>query len=265
MNYFSMGNQFFNLKLLPAEAMVFCAVSSIRNPFSYAICSADSVSKRTGLSIRTVYRALENLKDRRLLCQKKRYRFDGTRASNGYHVAPIGGGQFKIERDIFKYQLDASSFLVYLYLSKCINNTNCDAYPSLRKMANRLGLSKATVIAKIRKLHKHGVIAKLYQHHKRGYHCNQHLVCKLGFQLHITKKKGRKAMRPFLMYRPITAPITRCLNRTLSISRVMRSSSYLMKRKRRLVLLKVGWFKFGTTSLIPIYFTTKERIILDST
>lgn len=227
MNYFSMGNQFFNLKLSPAEAMVFCAVSSIRNPFSYSICSADSISKRIGLSIRTVYRTLYSLQSRRLLCQKKRYRFDGTRDSNGYHVAPIGGGRFKIERDIFKYQLDASSFLVYLYLSKCINNSSRYAYPSLRKMADRLGLSKTTIIAKIRKLHRLGVIAKLYQPHKLGFHCNKHLVCKLGFQLHITKKKGRVAMRPFLMYRLVNAPITRRLNRTLPISSVMQSSSYL--------------------------------------
>lgn len=72
MNYFKIGNMFFSLKLSPAEAMTFCAVSSIQNSLAFAVCSAASISRRTGLSVRTVYRALEGIQNKGLVRKKKK-------------------------------------------------------------------------------------------------------------------------------------------------------------------------------------------------
>gem|GEM_PF-4068171 len=72
MNYFSMGNKLFGFGLSPAEALVFCAVRSFRNPLFFAVCNAERISSKTGLSIRTVYRALESLQNKGLLGKVKR-------------------------------------------------------------------------------------------------------------------------------------------------------------------------------------------------
>ncbi|MBE6906096.1 MAG: helix-turn-helix domain-containing protein, partial [Ruminococcaceae bacterium] len=199
MNYFSIGNKLFGFGLSPAEALVFCAVRSFRNPLFFAVCNAERISGKTGLSIRTVYRALEGLQNKGLLGKVKRHRDGGYRASNGYHVAHVGGGQFKVERNIWKYRLDASSFLIYLYLSKCINNQNRNGFPSLRKIERILGLSRTTIIAKIRELHRLGLLQKFHQRKGSGYRCNGHTVPLLNYKPKIAKQKGRIAVRPFLL------------------------------------------------------------------
>ena len=77
MNYFKIGNKLFDLKLSPAEAMTFCAVSSIQNSLAFAVCSAASISRRTGLSVRTVYRALEGIQSKGLVRKKKKTAMTG--------------------------------------------------------------------------------------------------------------------------------------------------------------------------------------------
>ncbi len=268
MNYFSMGNKLFSFGLSPAEAMVFCAVSSIRNPLSFAVSCADAISDRTGLSTRTVYRALEGLQNKGLLVKKKRYCYDGLRAANGYYVARIGGGQFKVERNIWKYKLDAASFLVYLYISKCINNRSRKGFPSLRKMEKVLGLSRTTLIAKIRMLNRLGVLRKFHQRNGRGYHCNGHTVPLLNYKPHIAKQKGRTAMRPFFIRHPAFVLITRRFARIPSICSVTHRDGDFKRTKQKKLGCFVNflrWFKFGRTGIIPISVTAKDRIALDST
>ncbi|WP_101909075.1 helix-turn-helix domain-containing protein [Marasmitruncus massiliensis] len=268
MNYFSIGNKLFSFGLSPAEAIVFCAVRSFRNPLSFAVCCANTISNKTGLSVRTIYRALEDLQNKDLLCKAKRYRYDGSRAANGYHVARVGGGQFKVERNIWKYKLDAASFLVYLYITKCINNHSREGFPSLRKMEKVLGLSRTTIIAKIRELHRLGVLRKYHQRHKQGYHCNRHCVPLLNYKPHIAKQKGRTAMRPFLMRHPAFALTTRRIARIPSICSVAHLDENFKraKKKRRCKLFSYfRWFRFGRAGIIPISVTAKERIALDST
>ncbi|MBE6905163.1 MAG: helix-turn-helix domain-containing protein [Ruminococcaceae bacterium] len=71
MNYFSIGNKLFSFGLSPAEALVFCAVRSFHNPLSFAVCCVDKICDKTGLSPRTVYRALGGLQNKELLIKKK--------------------------------------------------------------------------------------------------------------------------------------------------------------------------------------------------
>ncbi|WP_101909028.1 hypothetical protein [Marasmitruncus massiliensis] len=268
MNYFSMGNKLFGFGLSPAEAMVFCAVSGIRNPLSFAVSCANAISNRTGLSPRTVYRALEGLQDKELLIKKERYCYDGLRAANGYYVARIGGGRFKVEHNIWKYKLDAASFLVYLYISKCIKNRNRKGFPSLRKMEKVLGLSRTIIITKIRKLHRLGVLQKFHQHHKQGYHCNGHMVPLLNYKPHIAKQKGRTAMRSFSTRHPAFVLTTRLYARIPSICSVTHwDGDFKGTRQKKLGCFVnfLRWFNFSRTGIIPISVTAKERIALDST
>ncbi|WP_101908732.1 helix-turn-helix domain-containing protein [Marasmitruncus massiliensis] len=262
MNYFCIGNKLFGFGLSPAEAMVFCAVSSIRNPLFFAVSCADAISNRTGLSPRTVYRALEGLQDKELLIKKERYCYDGLRAANGYYVARIGGGRFKVERNIWKYKLDAASFLVYLYISKYINNRNRKGFPSLRKMEKVLGLSRTTIITKIRKLHRLGVLQKFHQYHKQGYHCNGHTVPLLNYKSHIAKQKGRTAMRPFLMRHPAFVLTTRFYARIPSICSVTHQGGDFKgtgQKKRRSFVNFLRWSNFGRTGIIPSQLQQKKE------
>lgn len=82
MNYFSVGSRIFSKALTPSETMVYCALSSIRNPLWFAVCSIASISRRTGLSERTVIRALEGLQGKQLVLKK-----DTTMTEHGLQTA----------------------------------------------------------------------------------------------------------------------------------------------------------------------------------
>lgn len=199
MNYFSINSGIFGYRLRPSELMVFCAVSSIKNALSFSVCKAESISRRTGLSARTVYRALDGLQAAGLLTKRTRYRYDGTRAANGYHVAPVSGGKFKVDRSIWLHKPGATEFAVYLLLTKTMDNTTRTAYPSLNVISRTLEVCKNTVIAAIRKLQDRCAILKEWQTRKNGgFCCNEHTVLERAKQIILkAKEKGRIALRPF--------------------------------------------------------------------
>lgn len=73
MRYFNVSTEIFRQGLTPSELMVYCALASIQNRLSYAVSSVRAISHRTGLSQRTVSRALEGLLSKGLLSLRKRY------------------------------------------------------------------------------------------------------------------------------------------------------------------------------------------------
>lgn len=201
MDYFSISSGIFSLGLSPSELMTFCAVSSIKNQLSFAVCSAKALSARTGMSVRTIRRALDGLQARGLLRRSDRRRYDGSRAANGYTVSRVSGGMFKVSRSIWRHMLDAGSFMVYLFLTKKMDNRTRVAYPSLHKIAGALRICKNTVIAKIRLLQQRLLIDKTHQRRKHGgFACNRHWLwagADAVLDCFKAKKKERRQMRSF--------------------------------------------------------------------
>jgi len=222
MNYFTINNTIFEYELSPAELMTFCAISSIKNCLNYAVIRAEAIANRTGLSSRAVFRAIEGLQDKGLISMRKRYRYDGYRAANGYTVTPAAGGKFKVDRRIWKHKLDASAFVVYLYLVKAANNHTKQAHPCLRKISDALNLCRNTVIAKVRLLQERMLIVKenRISDLTNRFISNEHtlldisagFICPLPKRLK-AKKKERIAVRPFKVLHSIRLTISKFCSR----------------------------------------------------
>lgn len=61
-------------------------------------------------------------------------------------------------RNLYKYDLTPIAKLVLLYLSSCYNPKHVDMFPKQKTIAEKLGVSEASVIRAISELHKEGLI-----------------------------------------------------------------------------------------------------------
>ena len=201
MGYLSISCGVFELGLSPAELMVYCAVSCAKNQLSYAICSTAAISRKTGLSTRTIHRAIDGLKAAGILSVRRRYRHDGSRAANGYDVMQPRGRKFRLDLAVWGAGLDAASFAVYLLLAMKMNNRTREAYPSLGKMSDALHMSRHTVISAVRRLEAAHLVKKTGQRRKNGARaCNRHLLFDPAARPQIcfgAKKKERMPVRSF--------------------------------------------------------------------
>jgi len=157
---------------------------------------------------------------------RKRYRYDGYRAANGYTVAPVAGGKFKVDRRIWKHKLDASAFAVYLYLVKTADNRTKQAQPCLSNISGALNLCRNTVIAKVRLLQERMLLVKEIRKSKltNRFISNEHtlldittgIICPLLKRLKV-KKKERSAMRSFKVLHSFRATLSKLCSRIPSI------------------------------------------------
>ena len=194
MRYFNVSTEIFRQGLTPSELMVYCALASIRNRLSYAVSSVRAISNRTGLSQRTVSRALEGLLSKGLLSLRKRYRWDKSRAANGYWLENLGGRKFKVPAFIWSERLDSRAFSLWLYLVKTMDNRTKEAYPSLNRLEAVLGMSRTTILSKMKALQEQGLVRKSHQLRKCGsFACSRHLML---LDNRGQKKEGRVTARP---------------------------------------------------------------------
>ncbi|MEM1485591.1 helix-turn-helix domain-containing protein [Oscillospiraceae bacterium PP1C4] len=242
MNYFNVSSSIFEYELTPSELMTYCALSSIKNCLNYSVSCAQALSDRTGLSSRTVYRAIENLQDKGLITKRNRYRYDGTKAANGFTVAPMTGRKFKVDRRIWNHKLDASAFAVYLYLVKTADNHSKQAHPCLRKISDALNLCRNTVIAKVRLLHDRMLLVKENRRSERTnrFVSNRHTLLELSagficplFARSKAKKKERIAVRSFKGLHSFCSAFSKLYSRIPSIFSLDRMKGFF-KGKRRL-------------------------------
>ncbi len=272
MNYFNICSRIFEYGLSPSELTVYCAVSSVRNCLNHAVCSVRSLANRTGLSQRTVCRALDGLQLKKLLSMHKRYRFDGTRAANGYTLASIHGGKFKVDRSIWKHKLDAAGFAVYLYITKTANNLTKLAHPSLRKIACALDICRNTVIAKVRMLQERMLLVKENRkaRHTNRFICNEHTLLDLasGFICPLpkrsrTKEKERIAVRPFKLLPSFRATVSKLHGRIPSVFSLARLKSLCKRFQEKFTVasyfLKVGGSFLAEQVLYPLRLQQKKE------
>lgn len=64
----------------------------------------------------------------------------------------------KLLQNLYKYKLTPTAKLVLLELSTCYNPKHGDMFPKQKTLANRIGVSEASVIRAISELHKEGLI-----------------------------------------------------------------------------------------------------------
>lgn len=67
---------------------------------------------------------------------------------------------FKASNDVFKVGLNGNQGFVYLYLTRCANNSTA-AFPSLNNIAKNCGISRPTVIKTLNELENVGLLKKV--------------------------------------------------------------------------------------------------------
>lgn len=82
---------------------------------------------------------------------------------NSVKSMPIKGiSQFeltqKLLQNLYKFKLTPTAKMVLMYLSSCYNPKHAEMFPKQRTIADKLGVSEASVIRAICELHKEGLI-----------------------------------------------------------------------------------------------------------
>ncbi len=160
----------FELDLSPAQLLVYAAIISLKSKNNFTIASAKTISRRCGMSVNSVYTAVNALVSVGLV-NKTNYIKNGKKASNGYSMLNIGGKFVKIEYEIFKKDLKPSEFAAYVAIKSKCNKSN-RAYPSLKQISRIAHICIDTVITAVRELCVKGFL--VFKHYIRKCGCYGH-------------------------------------------------------------------------------------------
>lgn len=118
----------------------------------------ETISKRCNMSINTVQSCINELINKDLIAKQACYK-DHKRVTNRYKIKRLQGKFTIIERNAFKQDLDNSTFMIFCAISMRKNKRGM-AFPSLKTITEDTGLSRTTVIYKVKILKDSGYIHK---------------------------------------------------------------------------------------------------------
>ena len=145
----------FNNNLSDSEFHILCTLISFKDKYkSDVILKLQTISKRSGLSMATVFRAIKNLKEKGIIKVLNRYYENANKewrkGTNSYSLPKRSDNFIQIPFYVLTSNLPSTAFKVMCYLLAKENKGV--AYPSLREMAKDLHLSIVTVISGIKLL-----------------------------------------------------------------------------------------------------------------
>lgn len=156
-------NRIFELRVEPNTIKVYAALLYCTNPLGNAIVKIEKIMELCNISSRsTVYTALYELEEKKLVHKYNRRKADGNYVANGYSIRPIGKeGWFEVDLSNPEVlHMDKSAFLLYCYILKLSKKGTNKVYQSLSKFSKALGICENTVIKSIRYLERTGFIRK---------------------------------------------------------------------------------------------------------
>lgn len=172
-------------KLSPNALKVYCYLLSCSRK-QIAVVRSQRIADICHISRATVFNALKELNEHALVKKAHRY-YDGHYISNEYHLSVSFGRWSAVHSTPTIFSLSGSAFSVYLYLC-CCRNRKQRAFPSLRQIAAKVGICKATVLHAIAFLAKTGLLIKAA--YRAGKH-NLYVILS-----HIGGKKERASALP---------------------------------------------------------------------
>ena len=82
----------------------------------------------------------------------------------------------KLLQNLYKFKLTPTAKMVLMYLSSCYNPKHAEMFPKQRTIADKLGVSEASVIRAICELHKEGLIISERKYTNRYKYTSKFLI-----------------------------------------------------------------------------------------
>lgn len=117
----------------------------------------------------------------------------------------------KLLQNLYKFKLTPTAKMVLMYLSSCYNPKHAEMFPKQRTIADKLGISEASVIRAICELHKEGLIISERKYTNRYKYTSKFLISLgiLGNKMQVensqNESKGTCKLQPLLI-EPIREP-----------------------------------------------------------
>jgi len=156
--FIKVHNELFNYKLPISAFIVYLYLYSLSLVSGFVKVSYDMIAKRCNISPKTAHKAVHKLIEKGLIEKTHRFNDNHYFVSNRYTVKHLQGGFSKLDKRILTLGLDQSSLYILCGINKCQNNEG--AFPSYKDLTELTGLSRATVINKVKILQAQGLIAK---------------------------------------------------------------------------------------------------------
>lgn len=150
----------YNYKLSISAFAVYLYLTSISYKDLSATVKFDRIASRCNMSVNTAQRAVKELCEKSLIKKVNRYTSIFHRTSNKYLVTVLSGTFTMIDRRIFKLGLDNSSLYTLAAIQMCQKSHSNMSFPSYSQISETTGLSRSTVISKVKVLRERGLLAK---------------------------------------------------------------------------------------------------------
>lgn len=149
MRFYKVHNSVYNYKL---SSSAFFLYNYLVNRFYWTDTvriKLSTIADKTGMSVNTVRRAINELISCSLMERRHRYR-RRLRTTNEYTVRRLSGNYARVEEAVFRNkELDKSMVYVYCAVKSFESNRGHRAFPSYGQLCELTGLSRATVISKV--------------------------------------------------------------------------------------------------------------------
>lgn len=170
MRFWKIYNRVYEYKLSPSAFFLYNYISNrfyFKNTLRIKLCT---ISSQTGLSVGTVRSATSELINKGLLFVRHRYR-SGIMTTNEYTYTPMSGKFAMIDSKIFSSNhIDKTSVYLYCAVKRYESVYGHRAFPSYKQLCQLTGLSRATVINKVKLLADCVLIIKQHYIKRSGAH-----------------------------------------------------------------------------------------------
>lgn len=175
-SFLKIPNKIFEYNLSPKALKVYaCLLYKATSLHSVTLTTAQ-LERLTLLSAKTIRSAIQELERKQLVNKQNRYGVLGYIA-NRYYITIPTGNWFKLPREVFKTNINATSFVVFCYIHKCMENKTGNAFPSINNIVKATGMSKTSVINALGYLYAYSYINRIKRKYKRtrAYRHNRYL------------------------------------------------------------------------------------------
>lgn len=229
--FIKISNYIFNYKLTPKALYLYAFLTTQINVFNDVIITYERLSSRCKMSPKTVRTALAELQEKQLVIKNRRYNSIGY-AANRYTVNRLNvkSAWFPIERAVFDTAIQATDFMVFCFIRKCVCGKTREAFPSLTAIFAATGISRGRVAQAVIYLRKYTFVNRIKRHYKKtkAYRHNRYIefVCN-------TLKKNKKNARTWTSQKVRTNSFSAFIVTLISTnvkSFILRSSTQIPQR-----------------------------------